>query len=230
MGKGKQVEANVATTKRKFSRGSSSKTNVGLSKLNRQVKKKEMGKTPKQNNGKKAAEKGKCYHCGQNGYWLRNCPKYLAEKKAEKEAQEGKITLKAGTGEMVSAKAVEELKLYFGNRYIILKNVLYGHVYLICHKSNSLEMFKKYKAEVENEIEHEIQSQLSAPNTPQHNGVSERRIRTFLNMVCSMMSFAQLPDSFSGYALEIVVHILNNVPSKSVSETPYELWKWRKES
>ncbi|KAA0051146.1 gag/pol protein [Cucumis melo var. makuwa] len=42
-------------------------------------------KTPKQNKGKKAAAKGKCYLCGQNGHWLRNYPKYLAEKKAEKE-------------------------------------------------------------------------------------------------------------------------------------------------
>ncbi|TYK29714.1 gag/pol protein [Cucumis melo var. makuwa] len=47
----------------------------------------EKGKTLKQNKGKKAAEKGKCYHCGKNGHWLRNCPKYLAEKKTEKETQ-----------------------------------------------------------------------------------------------------------------------------------------------
>ncbi|TYJ97025.1 gag/pol protein [Cucumis melo var. makuwa] len=45
-----------------------------------------------------------------------------------------------------------------------------------------------------------------------------------------MMSFAQLPDLFWGYALKTTVYILNNVPSKSVSETPYELWKGRKGS
>ncbi|KAA0051182.1 gag/pol protein [Cucumis melo var. makuwa] len=74
-------------------------------------------------------------------------------------------------------------------------------------------------------IEHEIQSQLSIPSTPQQNGVSERRNRTLLDMVRSMMNFAQLPDSFWGYALETAIYVLNNVPSKSVSETPYELWK-----
>ena len=42
-------------------------------------------------------------------------------------------------------------------------------------------------------------------------------------MVRSMMSFAQLPDSFSGYAAETAAYILNMVPSKSVSKTPYEL-------
>ncbi|KAA0048407.1 gag/pol protein [Cucumis melo var. makuwa] len=130
----------------------------------------------------------------------------------------------------------------------------YEHVYLIQNKSDSFEKFKEYKAIVENEsgktiktfrsdrsgeymdlrfqdylIEHGIQSQLSAPSTPQQNGVSERRNRTLLDMVRSMMSFAQLSDSFWGYALETTIYILNNVPSKSVSETPYELWKWRKE-
>ncbi|KAA0059677.1 gag/pol protein [Cucumis melo var. makuwa] len=124
----------------------------------------------------------------------------------------------------------------------------YGHVYLIQNKSNSFEKFKEYKAEVENESgktiktlrsdrggeyprlldRHGIQSQLCAPSTPQQNGVSERRNRTLLDMVRSMMSFAQLPDSFWGYALEIAIYILNNVPSKSVSETPYEIWKGRK--
>ncbi|TYK15887.1 gag/pol protein [Cucumis melo var. makuwa] len=49
-------------------------------------------------------------------------------------------------------------------------------------------------------------------------------------MVRSMMTFAQFPDSFWGYALETAIYILNNVPSKTVSETPYELWKGRKGS
>ena len=64
-------------------------------------------------------------------------------------------------------------------------------------------------------IEHGITSQLPAPGIPQQNDVSERRNRTLLDMVRSMMSFVQLPDSFWGYTV---------VPSKSVSETPYELW------
>ncbi|KAA0059714.1 gag/pol protein [Cucumis melo var. makuwa] len=85
MGKGKQVEANIATTKRKFSRGSSSKTKVEPSKPNPQINNKGKRKTLKQIKGKKAAEKGKCYHCGLNGHWLRNCSKYLVKKKTEKE-------------------------------------------------------------------------------------------------------------------------------------------------
>ena len=74
-------------------------------------------------------------------------------------------------------------------------------------------------------IEHGITSQLLAPGMPQQNGVSERRNRTLLDMVRSMMSFAQLPDSFWEYVVVTTTYILNMVPSKSVSETPYELWK-----
>ena len=71
-------------------------------------------------------------------------------------------------------------------------------------------------------IEHGITSQLSTPGIPQQNGVSERRNRILLDMVQSMMSFARLLDSFWGYAVETAAYILNMVPFKSVSKTPYE--------
>ena len=44
------------------------------------------------------------------------------------------------------------------------------------------------------------------------------------------MSSAQLLYSFWRHALETAVYNLNNVPSKSVSETRYELWKCGKGS
>ncbi|GJV07809.1 retrotransposon protein, putative, ty1-copia subclass [Tanacetum coccineum] len=77
----------------------------------------------------------------------------------------------------------------------------YGYVYLLKHK-------------------HE----LTPPYTPQHNGVSERRNRTLLDMVRSMMNLTTLPLSFWDYALESATRILNMVPTKKVDKTPYELW------
>ena len=71
-------------------------------------------------------------------------------------------------------------------------------------------------------IEHGIQSQLSAPGTPHQNGILERRNRTLLDMVRSMMSYVQLSYSFWGYTVETTVYIFNMVHFKSVSETQYE--------
>ena len=97
----------------------------------------------------------------------------------------------------------------------------YGHVYLLKYKSEVFEKFKEYKSEVENQLgksikvlrsnrggeylsqefqdylkENGILSQWTPPYTPQLNGVSERRNRTLLDMVRSMMSHANLPKSF----------------------------------
>ena len=73
-----------------------------------------------------------------------------------------------------------------------------------------------------------IVSQLTPPGTPQRNAVSERRNRTLLGMVRSMMSLTDLPLSFWGYALETTAFTLNRAPSKSVEMTPYELWFGKK--
>ena len=73
-----------------------------------------------------------------------------------------------------------------------------------------------------------IVSQLTPPGTPQCYGVSERRNRTLLDMVRSMMSLTDLPLSLWGYALETVAFTLNRASSKSNETTPYELWFGKK--
>ena len=60
--------------------------------------------------------------------------------------------------------------------------------------------------------------------------VAARRNRTLLDMVRSMMAHSNLPISFWGDALLTAPYILNRVPSKSISATPYELWHSRKPS
>ncbi|TYK15872.1 gag/pol protein [Cucumis melo var. makuwa] len=62
LGKGKELEANVAVTKKMLLRGLSSKNIVGPSKPKSQMKKKRNGKTPKMSKAKKGADKGKCFH------------------------------------------------------------------------------------------------------------------------------------------------------------------------
>ncbi|KAJ9561918.1 hypothetical protein OSB04_007078 [Centaurea solstitialis] len=129
----------------------------------------------------------------------------------------------------------------------------YGYVYLMRHKSESFEKFREYQNKVQNQLDRKIKflrsdrggeylsqefgnhliecgivSQLTPPYTPQMNGVSERRNRTLLDMVRSMMCHSTLPMSFWGHALETATHILNRAPTKSVEKTPYKLWKGKK--
>jgi hypothetical protein len=68
------------------------------------------------------------------------------------------------------------------------------------------------------------------PDEPQKNGVAERRNHTLMDMVRSMLSYFTLPIGLWMEALKTVIHILNRVPSKSVSKMPYELWTGHKPS
>nr|GEX42433.1 retrovirus-related Pol polyprotein from transposon TNT 1-94 [Tanacetum cinerariifolium] len=72
--------------------------------------------------------------------------------------------------------------------------------------------------------DHEIIAHRTPPYTSQHNRVSERRNKTLLDMVRSMMSQTTLPKSFWDYALETAARILNMFPTKKVEKTPYEVW------
>ena len=63
---------------------------------------------------------------------------------------------------------------------------------------------------------------------PQHNDVFNRRNRTLLDMVRSMMSHTDLPKMFWGHVLDTASYTLNRVPSKSVDSTPYEMWYGKK--
>jgi hypothetical protein len=76
--------------------------------------------------------------------------------------------------------------------------------------------------------ENGIVVQYSMPGDPQQNGVAERRNRTLMNMVRSMLSYSTLPISLWMEVLKTIAHILNRVPSKSVAKTMYEMWTDRK--
>jgi hypothetical protein len=138
----------------------------------------------------------------------------------------------------------------------------YGYIYLIKERSEVLDKFKIFKAEVENQHnikiklvrsdrggeyygrhtpygqvprpfarflqENGIVAQYSMSGDSQRNGVAERRNRTLMDMVRSMLSYSTLPISLWMEALKTVVHILNRVPSKLVAKIPYEIWTGRK--
>jgi transposase InsO family protein len=136
----------------------------------------------------------------------------------------------------------------------------YGYIYPIKERSEVLDKFKIFKAEVENQHdikiktvrsdragggeyygrhtpygqisgpfvrflqENDIVAQYFMPGESQQNGVAERCNHTLMDMVRSMLSYSTLPIGLWMEALKTTIHILNRVPSKSVSKTPYELW------
>ena len=128
----------------------------------------------------------------------------------------------------------------------------YCYVYLLHNKDEALNMFKIYKAEVENQLEkkikiirfdrggeyesaafsdfctqHGIVHQTTAPYTPQQNGVAERKNRTLKDMINSMLNNSGLPHNLWGEALLTANFILNRIPFKNSNKSPYDLWKGR---
>ncbi|GJR49295.1 zinc finger, CCHC-type containing protein [Tanacetum coccineum] len=71
--------------------------------------------------------------------------------------------------------------------------------------------------------ENGIARQLTAPYSPQQNGVVERRNRTVLSTTRSMMKAMKLPLTFWAEAVRHAIYILNRVPTRAlIDKTPYE--------
>jgi len=66
-----------------------------------------------------------------------------------------------------------------------------------------------------------ICAQYTMPGTPQQNGVSERRNRTLMDTVRSMLRNLTLPVSSWMYALKTTMYSLNRIPSKVIPKTPF---------
>ena len=129
-------------------------------------------------------------------------------------------------------------------------------VYFLVEKSEAFTIFKSYKARVEKETGacirslrtdrggeftsqefttfcniHGIQRQLTSVYTPQQNGVAERKNRTIMNMVRSMLSEKKIPRTFWPEAVNWTIHVLNRSPTLVVrSMTLEEAWSGSKPS
>ncbi|GKV42713.1 hypothetical protein SLEP1_g50091 [Rubroshorea leprosula] len=74
-----------------------------------------------------------------------------------------------------------------------------------------------------------IKRQITAAYTPQQNGVCERKNRTILDMVRSLLTRSCIPKNFWPEAINWSIHILNRSPTFVVKDmTPKEAWSERK--
>jgi len=86
------------------------------------------------------------------------------------------------------------------------------------------KLFEKFCED--NGIVHEV----TAPYTPQHNGLAERRNRSLLDMTKSMLKMKKMPNTFWGEAVRTATYILNKCPTKKLNQIPEEIWLGCKQS
>ena len=65
---------------------------------------------------------------------------------------------------------------------------------------------------------------MTARYTPQQNGIAERKNRTVMDIVWSMLAAKQIPKDFWAEAVSCVFHVLNRCPTRcNGGKTPYEV-------
>lgn len=129
-------------------------------------------------------------------------------------------------------------------------------VYFLVEKSEALNSFQCFKNLVEKETglfikclrtdrggefnseefnefckQNGIKRQLTTAYTPQQNGVAERKNRTVMNIVRSMLSEKKIPKNFWPEAVNWTMYVLNRCPTLAVKNiTPEEAWSGVKPS
>ena len=127
-------------------------------------------------------------------------------------------------------------------------------VYFMAHKSDTLEKFKEFHAKVTGEsgerigilktdgggeyksrefeqylIRHQIEYEVTVPDSPEMNGLAERMNRTILEKAKCMCVHAGLPYSLWAEAANTATYIYNRLPNAPLKgKSPHELWYGRK--
>lgn len=140
-----------------------------------------------------------------------------------------------------------------GNKYFFLLVDDFSRVmrvYMLKNKSKTLDVFKIFRARVEDGPEKRIRvfrtdrggefcskdfnvycqeagitRHFTAPYSPQQNGVVERRKRTVVSMARSFLKQMKIPLMFWGKVVRHTVYVLNRLHTRALTGmTPYEAW------
>jgi transposase InsO family protein len=121
------------------------------------------------------------------------------------------------------------------------------YVYLLKTQDETLDYFKIYKSEVENQLErkikhlrldrggeyfpilfdefcakHGIIHERIAPYLPESNGIAERKNLALTDLVNAMLDTAGLSKAWWGEAILTASHVLNRIPNRNKETTLYE--------
>ncbi|KAL0332990.1 UNVERIFIED_CONTAM: Retrovirus-related Pol polyprotein from transposon TNT 1-94, partial [Sesamum calycinum] len=155
----------------------------------------------------------------------------------------GSVDLKFPSGRILSLKRVHHVPTV--RRNIISGSVIVREGYELAFKFNKVviqqfetqtgKKLKRLRSDRGGEYESSkfteycqtfgIIHEETPPYSPSSNGVAERKNRTFKDMINSLLLTSGLPKYLWGEALNTACHILNRVPLKHNTSTPFELWK-----
>lgn len=125
---------------------------------------------------------------------------------------------------------------------------------LLKEKSEAFDRFRRFKRLIEQETKVSIQTlrtdrggeftsqefqtfcddngvkhHLTAPYSPQQNGVVERRNRTLMEMTRSIMKHMKIPNYMWGEAVRHSTYLINRVATRTLKDiSPYECFKKKK--
>ena len=122
--------------------------------------------------------------------------------------------------------------------------------YCMAHKSDTLVMFQEFHAKVTGEsgeqigvlktdgggeyrskesaqylMKHQIEHEVTVPDSPEMNGLAERMNRTILEKAKCMCAHAGLPHSLWAEAASTATYVYNRIPNAPFKgKNPYEIW------
>ena len=152
-----------------------------------------------------------------------------------------------------------QVNSYGGNQYFVTFIDDFSRklwIYLIKRKDEVFEVFKQFKSMVERQCGKKLKTlktggggeftsgefmsycndegiirEVVPPYTPQQNGIAERKNRTIMNMVRTMLKGKNLPKELWGEAVSTAAYLLNRCPTKKLEKiTPEEVWSGFKPS
>ncbi|KAK9054019.1 hypothetical protein SSX86_025095 [Deinandra increscens subsp. villosa] len=122
----------------------------------------------------------------------------------------------------------------------------YMWVYFLRSKDDAFDTFKKFRSQVESQLDHKIKSlrsdrggeftsskfkeycelngisrMLTTPYSPQQNGAVERRNRTVMNMTRCILKEMNMPHVYWAEGVRHFVYILNRLPTKPLKDTTH---------
>ncbi|KAJ3705098.1 hypothetical protein LUZ61_008803 [Rhynchospora tenuis] len=203
-------------------------------------------------------QNGECYNCGKYGHFANYCryKKKVEETVNLTTEEEKEVGCSLYVGKEINPQNENVWYLdtgasnhMCGHKHLFseIKEVIDGHVSFGDESKVSVKglekesdyLIKALRSDRGGEFtstifetfckEHGIRRPLTAPYSPQQNGVAERKNRTILDMVRCLLKTKNMPKEFWAEAVQCAVYVQNRCKHASLEDmTPEEAWSGQK--